>query len=101
MHSHEEKQSMGQKHPSLRPALARAGQPSGPEQRQPSVWPLMPHLEFAQFGWVTGGERKRQQGSVPLLDQSPPAASSSHSSNPVLPLLPPQHCVLSPSNLQR
>ena len=55
--SHEEKQSMGQKHPSLRPALAQGGQPSGPEQRQPSVWPLMPHLEFAPFGWVAGAGR--------------------------------------------
>ena len=84
---------MGQKHPSLRPALARVGKPSGQEQ----VWPLMPHLEFAQLGWVTGGERNRQQVSVPLLDQSPPAASSSHGSNPVLALFPPRCCVLSPS----
>ena len=81
MCSHEkEKQSVGRKQPPLCPALARGGEPFGQEQVQPQVWPSMTHLEFAQFGWVTGGERKRQQASVPLLDQSPPAASSLHGS---------------------
>lgn len=31
----EEKQSLGQKHPSLRPALAQVGKPSGREQVRP------------------------------------------------------------------
>lgn len=55
-------------------------EPLGQERVQPQVWPSMTPLEFAQFGWVTGGERKRQQASVPLLDHSPPAASSLHGS---------------------
>lgn len=55
----------------------------------PKMWHSMTHLEFSQFGLVTGGERKRQKVPVPLLDLSPPPASNLGGSN-LLPLLSPR-----------